>query len=41
VREFPNSFDEENLKLIRKTPSQEEINDFIEVIKFNLIKGVI
>lgn len=31
VNEFPNCFDEERIRLLKKTPSQEEINDFIEV----------
>ena len=32
VKEFPHCFDEDRIKLIKKTPTQEEINDFIEVI---------
>ena len=32
VNEFPNCFDEERIKLIKKTPTQEEIHDFIEVL---------
>lgn len=32
VNESPNCFDDDRIKLLRKTPSQEEINDFIEVL---------
>lgn len=31
VADAPHCFDEDRIKLLRKTPSQEEINDFIEV----------
>jgi hypothetical protein len=31
VLESPDYFDDERIKLLRRTPSQEEINDFIEV----------
>jgi len=31
VGDSPDCFDEERIKLLRRTPSQEEISDFIEV----------
>jgi len=31
VQDFPNSFDEPRIELIKKTPSNDEIFDFIEV----------
>jgi hypothetical protein len=31
VLESPDYFDDDRIKLLRRTPSQEEINDFIEV----------
>ena len=37
VNDAPTCFDDERIKLLRKTPSHEEINDFIEVKKlFNI-----
>jgi hypothetical protein len=34
VLESPDYFDDERIKNLRRTPSQEEINDFIEVCYF-------
>lgn len=40
VSDAPNCFDDERIKLLRKTPKLEEINDFIEV-QLILILGFI